>query len=94
MQNENSAAIHPNLYIRRGRTLIHVTPVQASKVMVAKRERSTMRQRPIPLYSAEGLEIGRVSHNGRVWISTQQGEVEVPLPGVKTAAQCEAEGWR
>lgn len=95
--------ITPRLYIRRGRTLIEVTPVQASRLMEAQRERTigchgSARDlcRDIPLHDIDGRVIGRVSFNGRVWLGEPGRErgVEIPLPGVRTAAQCEAEGWR
>ena len=50
--------------------------------------------RDIPLHDIDGQRIGRVSFNGRVWLHDLDGDKEIPLPGVKTAEQREAEGWR
>lgn len=97
MSTQQDATAAPRLYIRRGRTLIEVTPVQASRLMAAKRGTGGQRTvRDIPLHDIDGNQIGAVSFNGRVWLGKPGRErgVEIPLPGVKTAAQCEAEGWR
>jgi len=88
----------PTLYIRRGRYLRQVTPVEASRLMEMQRASGcgSSRVRDIPLHDIDGRVIGKVSFNGRVWLGEPGRDrgVEIPLPGVKTAAECEAEGWR
>lgn len=91
----------PKLFLRKGHRLLQVTPEQASRLMDAKRENEAMRTgrgfsvvRDIPLHDIDGNRIGMVSYNGRVWLETPDGDREIPLPGVKTAAQQESEGWK
>lgn len=91
----------PDIYLRNGRRLLQVTPDQASKLMGAKREAEAIRTgrgsaglRDILLHDIDGQRIGKVSFNGRVWLHDIDGDKEIELEGVKTAAQCEAEGWR
>ena len=102
MRATDNTAI-PALYLRRGRVLRQVTPVQASRMMDAKRARAmeaggtSAGVRDIELCNSEGKVVGHVSFNGRVWLNGPDGwrsNIEIPLPGVKTVAQCEAEGWR
>lgn len=103
VEREDVEEVVPRLYIRRGRTLIEVTPVQASRLMEAARleaEKSNYGYRKvkdIQLCNIDGVVIGHVSFNGRVWIhgpGDWKTNVEIPLPGVRTARECEAEGWR
>lgn len=76
-----------------------VTPEQASALMGARRElamaegNGASKVRDITLHDVGGHIIGRVSFNGRVWLSDIDGNKEIPLLGVKTAAQHELEGW-
>jgi hypothetical protein len=91
----------PDLFLRKGRKLVQVTPEQASKLMEAKRNDVALRTgrgsaavRDILLHDIDGKQIGRVSFNGRVWLHDIECDVEIPLAGVKTAAQHESEGWK
>ena len=38
-----------------------------------------------------GKQVAKVSYNGRLW---DMQDKEIPQEGVKTVAQCEADGWR
>lgn len=91
----------PDLFLKQGRKLLQVSPEQASKLMELKRESEALRTgrgssgvRDILLHDIDGKQIGRVSFNGRVWLHDIDGDKEIPLPGVKTVAQCNAEGWQ
>lgn len=91
----------PSLFLRKGTFLVQVTPEQASRLMDATREaralatgRGSAGVRDIPLHDIDGNRIGQVSFNGRVWLNDVENRVEIPLPGCKTAAQHEAEGWK
>lgn len=95
-----SAQWWPDLYLRKGRSLFQVSPLQAARLMDGLRERevaatgSSKNIRDIKLHDVDGKHIGHVSFNGRVWLHDIDGNKEIPLPGIKTAAQHEAEGWR
>lgn len=93
----------PDLYLRKGRRLLQVTPEQASKLMDIQRDgdsalgeypRSRSEVKDIRLHDIDGRHIGFVSFNGRVWLNDIDGRKEIPLAGVKTAAQHEANGWK
>lgn len=91
----------PDLFLRKGRALLQVTPEQASQLMDAKRDAEVARTgrgssgvRDILLHDINGNQIGKVSFNGRVWLHDVDGDKEIPLAGVKTAAQHNAEGWK
>ncbi len=104
MQNEQATLeMVPTLFLRNGRRLLQVTAQQASDAMSALHKASvakygeTRNIRNIPLHDIDGKQIGYVSYNGRVWLggpSHDNSSVEIPLKGVKTAAQHEAEGWK
>ena len=46
-----------------------------------------------------GRHVADISYNGRAWQPVADGRptlhrVEIPLPGIKTVAECEHDGWR
>lgn len=91
-----SAKWWPDLYLKKGRNLQLITPEQCGVVRElynAGRGASEIRG-DIILYDETGEKIGRVSYNGRVWLHDIEGDIEVPVEGVKTCAQRDAEGWR
>jgi hypothetical protein len=95
-----SAKWRPDLYLKKGRMLLRITPEQCSVVRErynAGRGSSEIRIRDsdaFPLYDVTGAKIGYVSYNGRVWLHDVEGDIEVPQQGVKTAAQHASEGWK
>lgn len=85
----------PDLFLRKGRMLVQVSPEQAGRIMdLFRGGRGASKVRDIPLHDIDGNQIGHVSYNGRVWLHDVDGNKEVPQAGVKTAAQHEAEGWK
>lgn len=45
---------------------------------------------PIPcieLCNDNGEEIGEISYNGRIWLNSEEGRVEVPQKGIPTAKE-------
>jgi len=88
----------PTLFVRNGRRLTQVTADQASVAMEQARDACGLGGSKTPnikLYNIDGVQIGYVSYNGRVWLGseTSMRNVEIPTRGQKTAAQHEAEGW-
>lgn len=86
----------PDLYLKKGRQLQRITPEQCGvvrEIYNAGRGASEI-ARDISLHDETGAKIGHVSYNGRVWLHDIEGEIEVPVQGVKTCAQRDAEGWR
>jgi hypothetical protein len=43
------------------------------------------------IVSADGIVLGRVSYNGRLWAPDGS---EIPQAGMKTVAECKRDGWR
>jgi hypothetical protein len=92
----SSAKWWPDLYLRKGRTLQLITPEQCPVVRErfnAGRGASEIRGE-MALHDEAGARIGYVSYNGRVWLHDIEGDVEVPVAGVATCEQLDAEGWR
>lgn len=91
----------PDLYLRNGRSLLRVTPEQASRLHGAARNHlwatvgDARSLRDLKLHDVNGKEIAHVSFNGRVWLNSpdRRKDIEIPLAGFKTAAQHDAEGW-
>lgn len=91
----------PDLFLKKGRKLLQVTPEQCGEIMERKRDDEAMRTgrgssgvRDIPIHDIDGKRIGYVSFNGRVWLHDIDGKKEVPQKGFKTAAECAADGWK
>lgn len=89
----------PDLFLRKGRALLQVTPEQASRLMDLQRERviaatdNPHKVRDIKLHDIDGRAIGHVSFNGRVWLHDIDGDKEVPRKGCQTCAELNAKGW-
>lgn len=86
----------PDLYLRKGRKLVQIQPHQCGPVMDlfrGDRGFSEMPKPSIDLFTVDGEKIGHVSYNGRVWLHDIEGNVEIPIEGMTTAAQRESEGW-
>lgn len=86
----------PDLFLRRGRNFLQITPEQCAALReVYNAGRGASECGPdIKLYDNTGACIGRVSYNGRVWLHDIEGDIEIPQARRKTAAQRDAEGWR
>ena len=92
----------PLLFLRKGNLLRQITADQASALMRAMRD-ATYAQglgaNDVPylnLHDCNGRQIGYVSTNGRVWLGSRknwQSNTEVPVTGVKTVAEHEADNW-
>lgn len=78
----------PEIFIGKGRQLQRVTPEQCAKLMeIHAGDRPNDDVDDIPLYNAEGVQIGYVSYNGRTWLGDLRHHIEIPQRGVPTAAE-------
>ena len=86
----------PDLFLRKGRTLYPITPEQCGPVRERYNAGRGASEIPEDLYlhDSEGQRIGHISYNGRPWLHDIEGNVEIPVAGIKTAKQREAEGWK
>lgn len=86
----------PDLFLRKGRTLYPIKPEEFYPVRERYNNGRGASEIPHDLYlhNAEGERIGHISYNGRGWLHDIEGNVEIPTPGVPTAAQREKEGWK
>lgn len=78
----------PKLFLMKGTELIEVD--QCCQLMAAyKGDRgvSEMPSLSIELYNGNGEEIGEISYNGRIWLNTEDGQIEVPQKGIPTAKE-------
>lgn len=85
----------PDLYLKKGRRLQRITPEQCGAVREiynAGRGASEI-AREMTLHDETGAKIGWVSYNGRVWLHDAEGDVEIPVAGVPTAAERALAGW-
>jgi len=90
-----SAKWWPDLYLKKGSMLQLITPEQCGVVreIYNNGRGSSEIRRDVILHDETGAKIGYVSYNGRVWLHDIEGDIEVPVQGVKTCAQRDAEGW-
>lgn len=86
----------PELHLKKGHVLQVITPEQCGPVMEIFRDGRGVSEMPsssIPLFDSAGNAIGHISYNGRIWLDDADGQKEVPVKGIRTFAQREAEGW-
>lgn len=91
-----SANWWPKLFLKKGNKLAEITPEQCGPVRQlfnAGRGFSEIRGE-MWLHDETGQRIGHVSYNGRVWLHDVEGNIEIPVSGVKTVEQRNAEGWK
>ena len=82
--------ITPKLFLKKGTELIAIEVDQCGPLMDAyKGDRgvSEMPRCSIELYNDNGEEIGEISYNGRIWLNTEDGRIEVPQKGMPTAKE-------
>lgn len=78
----------PKLYLRKANLLAEISVEQCSPLMETYRGDygvNELLKCSIDLYDEEGVEIGEISYNGRIWLNTTNGKIEVPQKGRPTA---------
>lgn len=83
---DRGAQFWPEFHLKKGRTLQHVTPAQASAVAAAIRERlmndgkGASSFSPVKLYTDSGFHCGEVSWNGCVWLLDEESGNRTEIP--------------